>query len=121
MIVPGWLRANISHLLHNAAGHSGISHDAKIDTTFGICLGNFLGGLSPGGWKQATMFTTSSPTTQNTTFFAVSARFLENLYSSYHNRVMEFDAAARIFIPVQDYLYYVIICFGGFNLYVLSW
>ncbi|KAJ3038094.1 hypothetical protein HDV00_000977 [Rhizophlyctis rosea] len=134
-----WLSYTVSALLgaslwHQAAfvahdaGHSGISHDAKMDTTFGVCLGNFMGGLSLGWWKYnhnvhhiVTNNPEHDPDIQHVPFFAVSARFLENLYSSYYNRVMEFDAAARIFIPVQHYLYYVILCFGRFNLYVLSW
>jgi len=34
---------------------------------------------------------------------------------------MQFDAAARVFVKFQNYLYYPILCFGRFNLYRLSW
>nr|KAJ3412350.1 hypothetical protein HK105_002375 [Polyrhizophydium stewartii] len=116
-----------SFVAHDA-GHSGISHSRVGDTLFGICLANFFGGLSIGWWKRnhnvhhiVTNDPEHDPDIQHMPFLAVSARFVNNLYSTYYNRVMEFDAAARFFIPKQHFLFYIILAFGRFNLYANSW
>ena len=53
--------------------------------------------------------------------FAVTSRLLESLRSTYYDRVMTYDAVARVMIKAQHWLYYPILCFGRFNLYRLSW
>ena len=63
----------------------------------------------------------NDPDIQHLPFFAVSTRFVDGLYSSYYGRVMEFDALARFFVPLQHYTFYLILAFGRFNLYVQSW
>ncbi|KNC97541.1 uncharacterized protein SPPG_07016 [Spizellomyces punctatus DAOM BR117] len=110
------------------AGHSGITHDAKTDMILGICLGNFLGGLSLGWWKHnhnvhhiVTNDPSHDPDIQHMPFFAISTKFFQNLYSTYYKRVLNFDAAAQFFISIQHHLFYLILCFGRFNLYVLGW
>ncbi|KAJ3270378.1 hypothetical protein HK104_004936, partial [Borealophlyctis nickersoniae] len=134
-----WVTYTVSALLgamcwHQAAfvahdaGHSGITHDAKTDMTLGICLGDLLGGVSVGWWKNnhnvhhiVTNDAEHDPDIQHVPFLAITTKFLNNIYSSYYKRVIEFDALAKILIPLQHYLFYVIMCFGRFNLYVLSW
>ncbi|KAI8996020.1 fatty acid desaturase-domain-containing protein [Gaertneriomyces semiglobifer] len=110
------------------AGHSGITHSSIVDMRLGICLGNFLGGLSLGWWKHnhnvhhiVTNSVTNDPDIQHLPFMAISTKFFKSLYSTYYNRVLTFDPAAQFFVSVQHYMFYVVLCFGRFNLYVLSW
>ncbi|KAJ3071876.1 hypothetical protein HDU98_004682 [Podochytrium sp. JEL0797] len=118
-----WQAAFVAH----DAGHSAITHDAWTDTVMGICLGNFLGGVSLGWWKKnhnvhhiVTNHPEHDPDIQHMPFLAVTARLMNNLYSTYYKRVMEFDALAKIMIPIQHYTFYIILAFGRFNLYVNS-
>lgn len=110
------------------AGHMGITHNYYIDTAFGIFIADFLGGLSLGWWKAehnvhhiVTNSPEHDPDAQQMPFFAISHRFLENLTSSFYEHVMSFDALSQIVLPFQAWLYYPLLCFGRFNLYVLSW
>lgn len=110
------------------AGHMGITHNYYIDTAFGIFIADFLGGLSLGWWKAehnvhhiVTNSPEHDPDVQQMPFFAVTHRFLEDLTSTFYDHVMWFDALSKIVVPYQAYLYYPILCFGRFNLYVLSW
>ncbi|KAG6012420.1 hypothetical protein E4U43_007805 [Claviceps pusilla] len=110
------------------AGHMGITHDFQIDTVIGILVADFLGGLSLGWWKRShnihhiiTNDPEHDPDIQHMPLFAVSHRFLGNLRSSYYDRLMEYDAVARIMLRVQPWTYYPLLAFGRFNLYRLSW
>ncbi|KAE8449946.1 hypothetical protein EG329_007085 [Mollisiaceae sp. DMI_Dod_QoI] len=110
------------------AGHMGITHNFVIDTTIGIIIADFIGGLSVGWWKRnhnvhhiVTNSPEHDPDIEHMPFFAISHRFLESLTSSFYERVMTFDAVAKLILPYQHYLYYPILTFGRFNLYVLSW
>ncbi|KAK1753494.1 hypothetical protein QBC47DRAFT_415281 [Echria macrotheca] len=110
------------------AGHMGITHDFHTDTVIGIVIADFLGGLSIGWWKRnhnvhhiVTNSPEHDPDIEHLPFFAVSHRLLGSLYSTYYERIMEYDAAAKFFISIQHYSYYLILLFGRFNLYRLSW
>ncbi|KAK8162172.1 fatty acid desaturase [Phyllosticta citrichinensis] len=110
------------------AGHMGITHDFTKDTIIGIIVADFLGGLSLGWWKRShnvhhivTNHTQHDPDIQQLPFFAVSHRYFESLRSTYYDTVLTYDAAAKFLIPLQHFLYYPVLCFGRFNLYVLSW
>jgi delta8-fatty-acid desaturase len=110
------------------AGHMGITHNFKVDTFIGIIIADFLGGLSLGWWKRShnvhhivTNSPEHDPDIELMPFFAVSHRFFNKLYSTYYDRVMEYDAVAKFTIKYQHYLYYPILLFGRFNLYYLSW
>jgi delta8-fatty-acid desaturase len=110
------------------AGHMGITHNFQADTVIGIIVADFLGGLSLGWWKHnhnvhhiVTNSPEHDPDIEHLPFFAISHRFLGSLRSTYYERVMHYDAAARFFIRLQHHLYYVILLFGRFNLYRLSW
>ncbi|KAG9292049.1 hypothetical protein G9A89_017949 [Geosiphon pyriformis] len=109
------------------AGHNGITHNLLVDSLIGIFLANFCGGLSIGWWKRShyvhhivTNDPEHDPDIQHLPFFAVSTKFVENIYSSYYKRTLPFDGFAKFFIPFQHYLYYPVLCFGRFNLYFLS-
>ncbi|KAK4108183.1 desaturase-like protein [Canariomyces notabilis] len=112
---------------HDAA-HMGITHNFQIDSLIGVFIADFLGGLSIGWWKRnhnvhhiVTNSPEHDPDIEHMPFFAISHRFLGSLRSSYYERVMEYDAAAKFFISLQHHLYYIVLLFGRFNLYRLSW
>ncbi|WPH00082.1 delta 8-(e)-sphingolipid desaturase [Acrodontium crateriforme] len=110
------------------AGHMGITHGFHTDSCIGMFIANYLGGLSCCWWKRnhnvhhiVTNSAEHDPDIQHMPFFAVSHRFFDNLKSTYYDRIMTFDAFAKVALQYQHYLYYPILCFGRFNLYVLSW
>lgn len=110
------------------AGHMGITHHFHADTVIGIVIADFLGGLSIGWWKRnhnvhhiVTNSPEHDPDIEHMPFFAISHRLLGSLRSTYYERVMEYDAAAKFLISFQHYSYYIILLFGRFNLYRLSW
>lgn len=117
----------LSFLVHDA-GHLSITHGFHTDSCIGIFVADFIGGLSVGWWKRnhnVHHITTNSPEhdpdIQHMPFFAISSRFFGSLRSTYYDRGMPFDAAARWFIKHQHYLYYPILLMGRFNLYRLAW
>ncbi|KAG0157452.1 hypothetical protein PDIDSM_4637 [Penicillium digitatum] len=110
------------------AGHMGITHNYHIDTTIGMIIADYLGGLSLGWWKRShnvhhivTNAPEHDPDIELMPFFALSHRFFSSLRSTYYDRVMEFDAVAKFTVKYQHYLYYPILLFGRLNLYFLSW
>ncbi|KAM0285511.1 hypothetical protein ACHAQH_001461 [Verticillium albo-atrum] len=110
------------------AGHMGITHDFHFDTCIGIFIADFIGGLSLGWWKRShnvhhivTNSPEHDPDIEHLPFFAVSHRLLGDLYSTYYERMMKYDAFAKVMLSIQSKTYYLIMLFGRFNLYVLSW
>lgn len=110
------------------AGHMGITHNYTIDTVLGIVVADFLGGLSLGWWKDShnvhhiiTNHPEHDPDIELMPFFAISHRFFDSLYSTYHKRVLHYDAFAKVAVRFQHLLYYPILALGRFNLYLLSW
>ncbi|KAI9762737.1 MAG: hypothetical protein M1840_001146 [Geoglossum simile] len=110
------------------AGHMGITHDFTTDTVIGIIIADFLGGLSLGWWKRnhnvhhiVTNMPEHDPDIEHLPFFAISHRLLFSLRSTFYDHVMSYDTFARFFVRYQSYLYYVVLAFGRFNLYRLSW
>ncbi|CAG8627923.1 1055_t:CDS:1 [Cetraspora pellucida] len=109
------------------AGHNGITHNLHVDYLIGIFIADFLGGLSIGWWKKnhyvhhiITNHPEHDPDIQHLPFFAITTKLFKNLYSTYYQRTLDFDSFARFFVSYQHYLYYLIMCFGRFNLYALS-
>ncbi|SPQ25856.1 31456c05-337c-4b0b-b20b-7b3879bfa6e3 [Thermothielavioides terrestris] len=110
------------------AGHMGITHNFQVDSVIAIIVADYLGGLSMGWWKRnhnvhhiVTNSPEHDPDIEYIPFLAVSHRFLASLRSTYYERVMHYDAVAKLLIPLQHYMYYVYLLFGRFNLYRLSW
>lgn len=64
---------------------------------------------------------THDPDIQHIPFFAISPAFLTTLYSSYYDRVMEFDAASKFLLTIQHRLYYIVMSLARFNLYAQSY
>ncbi|KAK6349939.1 hypothetical protein TWF696_006197 [Orbilia brochopaga] len=126
-IFLGILWHQLTFTVHDA-GHMGITHNFNIDTLIGILVADFCGGLSVCWWKRnhnvhhiVTNEPDHDPDIQHLPFFAIDQKFFKSLYSTYYDRVMEYDAFARFVIRAQHWLYYPMLCFGRLNLYVLSW
>ncbi|WPK23703.1 hypothetical protein PUMCH_000945 [Australozyma saopauloensis] len=110
------------------AGHVSLSHNYQVDNIFGMIIADWFGGLSLGWWKRnhnvhhlVTNDPVHDPDIQHLPFFAVTTRLFDNVYSTYYDKFLWFDAFAKKVIPYQNYLYYPILTFGRFNLYRLSW
>lgn len=110
------------------SGHIAITHNYQFDNIIGIVIANWIGGLSVGWWKRShnvhhlvTNDPIHDPDIQHLPFFCVSSRLFGNIFSTYYDKYLWFDAFAEKLIPIQNYLYYPILCFGRFNLYRLSW
>ncbi|KAL5535396.1 hypothetical protein ACEPAF_3490 [Sanghuangporus sanghuang] len=117
----------VTFLAHDA-GHMGVTHNWTIDRLLSIFVADFCGGLSIGWWVNnhnthhlVTNHPNHDPDIQHLPFFAISPHFLSNLYSSYYKRVLPFDFASRLFLRVQDKLFYVVMSLARFNLYRLSY
>jgi len=113
--------------VHDAA-HMGITHNYHIDSVIGMSIGSFIGGLSVCWWKHShnihhivTNAPEHDPDIEHLPFLAVSHRFFNSLRSTYYDRVMEYTPVAKLMMQYQSYFYYLILAFGRFNLYVLSW
>lgn len=123
----GILWHQLAFTVHDAS-HMGITHNFQVDSTIAMFVASYMGGLSACWWKSnhnvhhlVTNDPEHDPDIQHLPFFAISHRFFENVYSSYYERTLEFDKFAQLMMKVQDKLYYVILCFGRFNLYRLGW
>ncbi|KAL6804492.1 fatty acid/sphingolipid desaturase [Trichoderma sp. SZMC 28012] len=123
----GFLWHQLVFTAHDA-GHMGITHNYYIDTTIGIFIADFVGGLSLGWWKHnhnvhhiVTNAPEHDPDIEHMPLFAVSHRLLGSLRSTFYERVMTYDAAAKILLRIQPWTYYPFLALGRFNLYVLSW
>jgi delta8-fatty-acid desaturase len=123
----GCLWHQVAFTVHDAS-HMGVTHDYQIDSTIAMFCASYVGGLSACWWKSnhnvhhlVTNSPEHDPDIEHLPFIAISHRFFENLFSSYYGWVMEYDAFAKFMIRYQDTLYYIIMCFGRFNLYRLSW
>ncbi|KAL4960676.1 fatty acid desaturase [Aspergillus stella-maris] len=110
------------------AGHIGITHRYHVDSTIGMFVADYLGGLSLGWWKRShnvhhivTNEPEHDPDIEHMPFFAITHRFFDSLRSTYYDRIMYFDAFSNFMLKYQNYLYYPILLFGRFNLYRLSW
>ncbi|KDQ63467.1 hypothetical protein JAAARDRAFT_29485 [Jaapia argillacea MUCL 33604] len=109
-------------------GHMGVTHNWTIDRLIGISIADFCGGLSIGWWVDnhnihhlVTNHPSHDPDIEHLPFFAISPTFFKSLYSSYYKRIMPFDFASRIFLPLQHKLFYVIMSLARFNLYANSY
>lgn len=110
------------------AGHMGITHGYYFDSITAIVIADFIGGLSMGWWKfnhNVHHIVTNSPEhdpdIEHMPLFAISHRFMSSLKSSFYERVMTYDAMAKLLLRVQPYTYYPFLSLGRFNLYRLSW
>lgn len=117
----------ITFIVHDGA-HLAITHNYYIDSIFSVLLADYVGGLSAGWWKRnhnvhhiVTNDPVHDPDIQHLPFFAVSVKFFGNVWSTFYEKRLWWDAFAKKLIPFQHYTYHLILCFGRFNLYRLSW
>ncbi|KAF5677255.1 putative delta 8-sphingolipid desaturase [Fusarium heterosporum] len=123
----GFLWHQLSFTVHDA-GHMGITHNYLIDSCIGALIADFMGGLSIGWWKRnhnvhhvVTNAPEHDPDIEHMPLFAVSHRLLGSLRSTYYERVMTYDAAAKVLLRIQAWTYYPLLALARFNLYRLSW
>ena len=109
-ILMGFAWQQTTFIVHDA-GHISITHNYQVDSTFGMTLASWFGGLSLGWWKRnhnvhhlITNDPVHDPDIQHLPFFAVSARLLGSVYSTYYEKYLYFDAFAKKMILIQDYL-----------------
>jgi delta8-fatty-acid desaturase len=117
----------LTFTVHDAA-HMGITHDFTTDSTIAMFIASYLGGLSAGWWKRShnihhvvTNDPEHDPDIQYIPIFAVTHRFFKSYTSTYYDRLMEYDAVAKVLVRIQHYTYYPIMAVARFNLYRLSW
>ena len=108
-------------------GHHSVTCNRRIDDLIGVFVATYFGGLSITWWQVnhnvhhiVTNEPEHDPDIQHLPLFAVSTRFFEDLYSTFHRRIMKFDAFARICVAIQHYLFIPVLTFGRFNLYAQS-
>ncbi|CEI40161.1 Delta 8-(E)-sphingolipid desaturase [Fusarium venenatum] len=123
----GALWHQLSFTVHDA-GHMGITHNYLIDSCIGALIADFMGGLSIGWWKRnhnvhhvVTNAPEHDPDIEHMPLFAVSHRLLGSLRSTYYERVMYYDAVAKVLLRIQAWTYYPLLSLARFNLYRLSW
>ena len=108
-------------------GHNSVSHELMKDHFTAIFLANFCGGISIGWWKDThyvhhvvTNNPEHDPDIQHLPFLAVSTKFFKSIFSTYHKRMLCFNQFSKALVKIQNYMYYIIMMFGRFNLYVQS-
>jgi len=103
--------------------------DKSKDTSLGMLLGNLIGGVSIGWWKAThnvhhivTNHVEHDCDIQHLPFIACSPLFFKNVYSSFHDRILDFQNSklAQAIIPIQHLTFYITLFFGRFNLYIQS-
>ena len=111
-------------------GHMSARTHARdhIDVTKLGALVTFFNGISVAWWKATHNVHHAVPNSvdcdpdiAHLPVFAVHEHMFQSLFNKYHERVMEFDWAARnIFVPYQHFWYYPIMAVARFNLYLQS-
>merc|ERR1711871_394880 len=109
-------------------GHNAVTHDRKRDLWWGLVLGNTTGGISLGWWKRSHNVhhvvcnsIENDPDIQHMPIFAVDDGIFGKFWSSYHQKWVITDLAARTLVSIQRILYYPVMAVARFNLYAQSW
>jgi len=112
-------------LVGHDAGHASVSGDMCNDKWTGLLVGTILNGFSFNWWRvshNTHHITTNSiehdPDIQHMPFVAISERFLEGVYSTYHEQKFEFDTVARLLITKQHVLFWIIMVFARFFVHI---
>jgi acyl-lipid Delta6-acetylenase / acyl-lipid (9-3)-desaturase len=126
--VMGMFWQQIAGLGHDL-GHSSVSHNFQFDGWIGATIGCSLMGISAGWWKRShnthhivCNSIENDPDIQHLPVFAVTPKITKKpFWSSYHEKVMSMDAAARFLVGQQHWFFPIIMVFARFNLYAQSW
>lgn len=118
-----WQVAFVAH----DAGHNSVAKTLHHNSLIGILLGDAFGGLSIGWWKKShdvhhivTNSVEHDPDIQQKTIL-VDPRYFDNIFSTYHERVLVFDKISELLVPLQHYIFLPTLCLGRFNLYAQSY
>lgn len=122
-VVFGFFLQQTAFLGHDS-GHNCIFHDRFWDSMYGVMVGNFMTGISMAWWKDSHNVHhsvpnayKSDPDIQHLPVFAVSSKYFDSVWSTYHKRVMPFDKISRFLVSYQQYLFYPVMALARFNLY----
>jgi len=110
-------------------GHSSLSHNFAQDNYYGALFGNALMGISVGWWKRSHNLhhivcnsVENDCDIQHLPFLACTEKILEKpFWSTYHDKVMSMDFAAKFLVQFQHILFPIIMAVARFNLYAQSW
>jgi len=109
-------------------GHNAIFHDRQWDLMVGIIMGNTTGGISLAWWKRSHNVhhvvcnsIENDPDIQHLPVFALDEGMFGKFFSTYHQRWMTTDSAARFMVSYQHYMYYPVMALARFNLYAQSY
>jgi len=105
-------------------GHNSVTHDRDTDFFWAACLGDAIGGISMGWWKDSHdvhhIYCNSNEhdmNIQHQPIFAVDKSMFGRFFSTYHKRWIQTDAAARFLVQYQHWLYLPVMGIARFNLY----
>lgn len=110
--------------LGHDAGHSCIFHNRFFDSMYGLMVGNLMTGISSAWWKDSHNVHhsvpnayKSDPDIQHLPVFAVTSKYFNSIWSTYHKRVLTFNSIAKFLVAYQHVLFYPIMALARFNLY----
>ena len=110
-------------IMHDT-GHNAISQNRHVDTWVGIVFSNMFTGISIGWWKTShfvhhlvTNDPEHDPHIQMLPFIAISTRFFESLYSTYHKRILPFDRFAQFMVQFQHLVYIPLMSLARYVMY----
>ena len=58
---------------------------------------------------------------QHLPFFAITPKFMKSIYSTYHRRILTYNRFASLMVGIQNWTYYLIMCFARVNLQIQSY
>jgi len=125
-VLLGFFWQQIAFVGHDV-GHNSITHVRELDWWWSSVVTLFFG-VSGQWWKRSHnthhIFPNSldwDPDIQHLPFLAIDSKILNGIYSYYHQHKFDFDCVARIFVRVQHYLFFPIMCLARNFMYVQSW
>ena len=126
-LLQGLFWQQIAFVAHDA-GHNSITHHRATDKLIGVVVTNVLSGLSIGWWKHSHnvhhLVTNSiyhDQDIQDLPVLAVTPDFFNDVYSTFHKRVLKFNWVSKLLIPIQHWNYVpLLMVFGRPNLYLKS-
>lgn len=109
-------------------GHNAVTHVRKSDSWWGMVMGNITGGISLSWWKRSHNVhhvvcnsIENDPDIQHMPILAVDKEIFGSFFSTYHQRQIVTDAAARFLVAYQHILYFPVMAVARFNLYIQSY
>jgi len=113
-------------------GHNGCTHSVLLDTILGLVIGNLGMGISGGWWKYThnvhhvrTNDVEWDPSIQHMPFIAVSAKYLDDIWSKFHRRKLPPTGSiskmiCKLAVKYQHYHWFVTVPASRVSLYISS-